>query len=227
MHALSILPAVALIDLVALRKEVKKGRLRCALDVTDPQEPLFAADPLRTMQGAIITPHIAGSGQRVREEIAGVVLDDLNDSSRQARRKSSDSFNVGPDDVNGIGAESLILNPRLSRLDDVANYRCGCTVSLRWRELRFVQGEDSLWKLPCVFGKGTRASQASLADHGLTISCLDTSCRFHSPDATERDVGSGRKTHGGPGRRIRPRRACGYSVIRFSPVPTVIPLKAG
>ena len=68
----------ALIDLVALRKEVKKGRLRCALDVTDPQEPLLAADPLRTMQGAIITPHIAGSGQRVREEIAGVVLDDLN-----------------------------------------------------------------------------------------------------------------------------------------------------
>jgi phosphoglycerate dehydrogenase-like enzyme len=66
-----------LIDLDALRKEVRKGRLRCALDVTDPQEPLPAGDPLRTMPGAILTPHIAGSGRRVREEIAGVVLDDL------------------------------------------------------------------------------------------------------------------------------------------------------
>jgi phosphoglycerate dehydrogenase-like enzyme len=66
-----------LIDLDALRKEVRKGRLRCALDVTDPQEPLPAADPLRKMHGAIVTPHIAGSGQQVREEIAGVVMDDL------------------------------------------------------------------------------------------------------------------------------------------------------
>jgi phosphoglycerate dehydrogenase-like enzyme len=66
-----------LIDLDALREEVRKGRLRCALDVTDPLEPLPEGEPLRTMPGAILTPHIAGSGRRVREEIAGVVLDDL------------------------------------------------------------------------------------------------------------------------------------------------------
>jgi len=66
-----------LIDLDALRNEVRKGRLRCALDVTDPLEPLPAGDPLRTMPGAIVTPHIAGSGRRVREEIASVILDDL------------------------------------------------------------------------------------------------------------------------------------------------------
>lgn len=66
-----------LIDLDALRKEVQRGRLRCALDVTDPQEPLPAGHPLRTMQGAIVTPHIAGSGRQVREGIARVVLDDL------------------------------------------------------------------------------------------------------------------------------------------------------
>jgi phosphoglycerate dehydrogenase-like enzyme len=66
-----------LINLDALRKEVKRGRLRCALDVTDPQEPLQVGDPLRTMQGAIVTPHIAGSGRSVREGIARVVLDDL------------------------------------------------------------------------------------------------------------------------------------------------------
>jgi len=66
-----------LIDLDALRTEVQRGRLRCALDVTDPQEPLPAGDPLRTMAGAIVTPHIAGSGRRVRAGIARVVLDDL------------------------------------------------------------------------------------------------------------------------------------------------------
>jgi phosphoglycerate dehydrogenase-like enzyme len=67
-----------LIDLIALRKEVRSGRLRCALDVTDPVEPLAVDDPLRTMPGAIITPHVAGSGRHVRQEIAGVVLDDLD-----------------------------------------------------------------------------------------------------------------------------------------------------
>ena len=66
-----------LIDLHALRQAVQQGRLRCALDVTDPQEPLPVGDSLRDMPGAIITPHIAGSGRRVREGIASVVLDDL------------------------------------------------------------------------------------------------------------------------------------------------------
>jgi phosphoglycerate dehydrogenase-like enzyme len=66
-----------LIDLNALRTEVRRGRLRCALDVTDPLEPLPLGEPLRTLPGAIITPHVAGSGRRVREEIAAVALDDL------------------------------------------------------------------------------------------------------------------------------------------------------
>lgn len=66
-----------LINLDALRKEVQGGRLRCALDVTDPQEPLPVGDPLRNMRGAMVTPHIAGSGRRVRESIARVVLADL------------------------------------------------------------------------------------------------------------------------------------------------------
>jgi sugar phosphate isomerase/epimerase len=53
-------------------------------------------------------------------------------------------------------------------------------------ELRFVQGEDSLWKLPVFSGKELASTKRTLADHALTISCLDTSCRFHSPDAAER-----------------------------------------
>lgn len=53
-------------------------------------------------------------------------------------------------------------------------------------ELRFVEGEDSLWKLPALSGTALASTSRALADHSLTISCLDTSCRFHSPDAEER-----------------------------------------
>jgi sugar phosphate isomerase/epimerase len=53
-------------------------------------------------------------------------------------------------------------------------------------ELRFVEGEDSLWKLPAFRGDELAATKQSLRDNQLAISCLDTSCRFHSPDATER-----------------------------------------
>ena len=66
-----------LVDLVALTKEVQRKRLRCALDVTDPNEPLPVGHPLRTHPGAIVTPHMAGSSVQVRHEMAQVVLTDL------------------------------------------------------------------------------------------------------------------------------------------------------
>jgi phosphoglycerate dehydrogenase-like enzyme len=66
-----------LIDLAALTSEVRRKRLRCALDVTDPDEPLPLKHPLRNLPGAIVTPHIAGSGRHVRHEMASTVLVDL------------------------------------------------------------------------------------------------------------------------------------------------------
>jgi phosphoglycerate dehydrogenase-like enzyme len=66
-----------LVDLAALTEEVRRKRLRCALDVTDPWEPLPVGHALRTLPGAIVTPHIAGSNQRVRQEMAQVVINDL------------------------------------------------------------------------------------------------------------------------------------------------------
>ena len=66
-----------LLDLAALTGEVRRGRLRCALDVTDPWEPLPVRHPLRTLPGAIVTPHMAGSNRRVRHEMAQVVMSDL------------------------------------------------------------------------------------------------------------------------------------------------------
>jgi len=54
-------------------------------------------------------------------------------------------------------------------------------------ELRFVENEDSLWKLPLFRGEQLASTKGALTDHGLAISCLDTSCRFHSPDSRERE----------------------------------------
>jgi sugar phosphate isomerase/epimerase len=54
-------------------------------------------------------------------------------------------------------------------------------------ELRFVEGEDSLWKLAAFSGAQMAVTKSALADYGLSISCVDTSCRFHSPDVKERD----------------------------------------
>jgi phosphoglycerate dehydrogenase-like enzyme len=67
-----------IIDLDALTREVKRGRLRCALDVTDPLEPLPVGHPIRSLPGAMVTPHIAASNRRVREQMAEVVMNDLD-----------------------------------------------------------------------------------------------------------------------------------------------------
>jgi phosphoglycerate dehydrogenase-like enzyme len=47
-----------LVDTDALSREVRAGRLRAALDVTDP-EPLPAGHPLWSLPGVVITPHVA------------------------------------------------------------------------------------------------------------------------------------------------------------------------
>ncbi|MBZ5685596.1 MAG: hypothetical protein LAP86_11230 [Acidobacteriia bacterium] len=66
-----------LVDLGALTAEVRRKRLRCALDVTDPEEPLTLNHPLRKLPGAILTPHVGGGGRHVRREIADTVMNDL------------------------------------------------------------------------------------------------------------------------------------------------------
>jgi sugar phosphate isomerase/epimerase len=53
-------------------------------------------------------------------------------------------------------------------------------------ELRFLEGEDSLWKLPAFQGRALANSKQMLADRGLYIACVGTSCRFHFPDPKER-----------------------------------------
>jgi phosphoglycerate dehydrogenase-like enzyme len=67
----------SLIDLAVLTEEVKSGRLRCALDVTDPDEPLPVGHPLRVLPGAIVTPHIGGGGRQARGGMADAAMDEL------------------------------------------------------------------------------------------------------------------------------------------------------
>lgn len=48
------------VDTEALVRHVAMGRIRAALDVTDP-EPLPAGHPLWTLSGALISPHVGGN----------------------------------------------------------------------------------------------------------------------------------------------------------------------
>ena len=66
-----------IVDLAALTAEVRSGRLRCALDVTDPLEPLPLRHPLRRMRGAVVTPHVGAAAVEVRRAMADIVLDAL------------------------------------------------------------------------------------------------------------------------------------------------------
>jgi phosphoglycerate dehydrogenase-like enzyme len=66
-----------IVDLPALTQEVRRGRLRCALDVTDPYEPLPLRHPLRSMRGALLTPHVGAAQSDVRRAMADIVLDSL------------------------------------------------------------------------------------------------------------------------------------------------------
>jgi len=50
----------AIVDTDALVKELSTGRIKAALDVTDP-EPLPAGHPLWTAPGLLLTPHVGGA----------------------------------------------------------------------------------------------------------------------------------------------------------------------
>jgi phosphoglycerate dehydrogenase-like enzyme len=55
-----------IVDTDALLAELTSGRLRAALDVTDP-EPLPAGHPLWQAPGLLLTPHVGGAVHEVRE----------------------------------------------------------------------------------------------------------------------------------------------------------------
>nr|WP_307333512.1 2-hydroxyacid dehydrogenase [Microbacterium sp. SORGH_AS_1204] len=58
-----------LVDTDALVAHVRRGRIRAALDVTDP-EPLPADHPLWSLEGVLISPHVGGATDAMRPRIA-------------------------------------------------------------------------------------------------------------------------------------------------------------
>ncbi len=73
----------AVVDTAALLAELGSGRLRAALDVTDP-EPLPAGHPLWKAPGVLITPHVGGPSSAflpraktlLRDQLARFALDE-------------------------------------------------------------------------------------------------------------------------------------------------------
>jgi phosphoglycerate dehydrogenase-like enzyme len=61
-----------LIDTEALVAELQHGRLRAALDVTDP-EPLPADHPLWSAPGALIVPHVGGASSAMKPRTARLI----------------------------------------------------------------------------------------------------------------------------------------------------------
>jgi phosphoglycerate dehydrogenase-like enzyme len=64
------------VDTDALLAELASGRLRAALDVTDP-EPLPDGHPLWSAPGLLLTPHVGGAVRASRERAYRVVADQL------------------------------------------------------------------------------------------------------------------------------------------------------
>ena len=65
-----------IVDTDALLQELTSGRIRAALDVTDP-EPLPDGHPLWQAPGLLLTPHVGGAVREARERAYQVVSEQL------------------------------------------------------------------------------------------------------------------------------------------------------
>jgi phosphoglycerate dehydrogenase-like enzyme len=66
----------SIVDTAALLAELASGRLRAALDVTDP-EPLPDGHPLWSAPGLLLTPHVAGAMTTAMPRVMALVKDQL------------------------------------------------------------------------------------------------------------------------------------------------------
>jgi phosphoglycerate dehydrogenase-like enzyme len=64
------------VDTGALLAELMAGRLRAALDVTDP-EPLPEGHPLWSAPGLLLTPHVGGAVPDTNARAAAAVTDQM------------------------------------------------------------------------------------------------------------------------------------------------------
>ncbi len=71
----------SLVDTEALVAHVRRGRIRAALDVTEP-EPLPEAHPLWGLPGVLIAPHVGGASSAMRPRIARLVRTQIERMAR-------------------------------------------------------------------------------------------------------------------------------------------------
>jgi len=64
------------LDTAALLAQLASGRIRAALDVTDP-EPLPAGHPLWEAPGVLLTPHLAGDSPQAEDRVYAFVGDQI------------------------------------------------------------------------------------------------------------------------------------------------------
>lgn len=64
------------VETPALVRELERGRLRAALDVTDP-EPLPAGHPLWTLPNVLVSPHVAGDSSGATARAFGLAGDQV------------------------------------------------------------------------------------------------------------------------------------------------------
>jgi phosphoglycerate dehydrogenase-like enzyme len=64
------------VDTEALLDHTSRGRLRAALDVTDP-EPLPADHPLWRAPGVLVTPHVGGASTAFRPRAVRLLREQL------------------------------------------------------------------------------------------------------------------------------------------------------
>ena len=83
----------AVLDTEALTAEVASGRLRTALDVTEP-EPLPEDHPLWGLPGAIITPHAGGGAEGWEERARALVADQAQrlNTGQELRNAVTDGY---------------------------------------------------------------------------------------------------------------------------------------
>lgn len=70
-----------LVDTEALVDHVRRGRIRAALDVTDP-EPLPSDHPLWTLPGVLITPHVGGASTAMLPRVVRLIRDQVERMQR-------------------------------------------------------------------------------------------------------------------------------------------------